>query len=153
MRRAVSDAIVGAALDVQQFSGVLDDGLNEIGFVVRKMALEDGGEALQTHAGIDGRFRQRCELAIDRAIKLHENKIPNFDKAAAAIERKLFVLAAFFGSRGAEIVMNFRAGTARTGFAHLPEVIFFIEPEDAALWERRRLSARDLRRRHLRERR
>ena len=85
---------------MQQFGGVLDDGLDEIGFVVGKMALEHSGKAFETHAGIDGRLGQRREFAIGRAIELHENEIPNFDKAAAAIERKLFVLAAFFGGAG-----------------------------------------------------
>ena len=30
-----------------------------------------------------------------------------------------------------EIVVNLRAGTARSGLAHLPEVVFFVEPDDA----------------------
>ena len=34
---------------------------------------------------------------------------------------------------GAEVVMNFRARPARPGLAHLPEIIFFVEPENAAL--------------------
>ena len=124
-------AIGGAALDASSRRRAGTMGLDEICFVVGKMALEDSGDALETHAGVDGRLGQRREFAVGRAVELHEDEVPNFDEAATAIERKGFVLATFFGSVFAEIVMNFGAGTAGAGFAHLPEVIFFVEAEDA----------------------
>ena len=43
------------------------------------------------------------------------------------------MLAAGFGAFGSEIVVDFRAGAAGSGVAHLPEVVLFVEPEDAVL--------------------
>ncbi len=43
------------------------------------------------------------------------------------------MLAAGLGGFGAQIVMDLRARSARAGLAHLPEIIFFIEAEDAVL--------------------
>ncbi len=146
-------AIVGTAFHVQQFSGLLHNGLDQIGVIVRQVALQNGGEPLEPHAGINGRLRQRRQFAVGRTVKLHENQIPDFDEAAAAIKRKLFVFAAFFGGFRAQIVMNFRARAAGAGFAHLPEIIFFVEAKNAALWVRPRLFAKAFPRRHLREKR
>ena len=53
--------------------------------------------------------------------------------------RELFVLAAGLGGFGAEIVVDFRAGSAGAGVAHLPEVVLFAEAEDAVLGDARDL--------------
>ena len=95
------------------------------------MPLQNGRDAFEAHAGVDRRPRQRSQLAVQIAVELHEDEIPDFDETAAAIERKLLVLTALFGGFGPKIVMNFRAGSARTGLAHLPEVVFFVQPENA----------------------
>ena len=50
---------VDAVFDAAEFAGAVDDGADEIGVVVRELALQDGGDALEAHAGIDGRARQR----------------------------------------------------------------------------------------------
>ena len=47
-------AIVFAVGLPEQFAGALDDGAEQVGIVVRKLALQDGGDALEAHAGIDG---------------------------------------------------------------------------------------------------
>ena len=65
------------------------------------------------------------------AVELHEDEVPDFDETPAAIERELFVLAAGLGGFGAEIVVDLGAGAAGAGVAHLPEVVFLVEAEDA----------------------
>ena len=64
-------------------------------------------------------------------IELHEDQVPDLDETPAAIERELFVFTAGFSCFWTEIVMDFRTGTAGAGIAHLPEVVFLIEAEDA----------------------
>src|SRR5215217_7407048 len=45
---------------------------------------------LQAHAGVDGGLGKTCHYAARRTVKLHEHQVPDFNKAAAAIERELF---------------------------------------------------------------
>ena len=66
-------------------------------------------------------------------VELHEDQVPDLDEAPAAIEGELFVLAAGLGGFGSQIVMDLRARSARTGLAHLPEIVLFVEAEDAVL--------------------
>ncbi len=131
IRSAVSDLAIGSVFDSAEFAGAVDDGADEIGVVVRDFALQDRGDALESHAGIDGRTRQRRHGAGRIAIELHEDEIPDFGEAAAAIEGEFFVLAAGLGGFGSEIVEDLGAGAAGTGVAHLPEVVLFIEAENA----------------------
>ena len=112
-------------------------GQDQIRIVIRKLALQDGGDAFESHAGIDGRTRQRRHRARRIAIELHEDQVPDFDEAPAAIERKLFVFAAGFGGFGTEIVIDLRAGAAGAGIAHLPEIVFLIEAENAVFRDAR----------------
>src|SRR5205823_2758000 len=58
---------------------------------------------------------------------------PDFDESPARIARKRLVLVARFAGLRAQIVVNLRAWSARTGLAHLPEVVRLVQPEDAAL--------------------
>src|SRR5262245_16616572 len=63
-------------------------------------------------------------------VKLHENEIPNLH-VAPAFTRKSAVFVSPFTRMRAEVVMNFRTRAARSGVAHLPEVVFFVEADDA----------------------
>ena len=112
----------------------MDDGTKQIRIVIRQLALQHARDALEPHAGIDGRARKRRHHAVGCAIELHEDQIPDFDEALAWIVGKL-ACAGF----GAEVVIDFRARTARAGIAHLPEVVVFIQAKDARL-----RNARDL---------
>ena len=76
---------------------------------------------------MEGRGKRRHH-AVGRAIELHEDQVPDFDEALAGIVGKL--AGAGFGS---EVVINFRARAARAGLAHLPEVVGFVQAEDARL--------------------
>ncbi len=54
-------------------------------------------------------------------------------KRPPASSGNCFVLAARLGGFGTQIVMDLRARPARAGLAHLPEIVLFVEAEDAAL--------------------
>ncbi len=72
-------------------------------------------------------------LPSSAAVKLHEYQIPDLDEAAARIRGELLVLAALLRSFEAQVVMDLRTRTARTGLAHLPEIVFLVQPENALL--------------------
>ena len=126
------DARVGPVGEAAEIGSLEDDGMNQVGFVIRNFALQHGGDALQAHAGIDGRARQGRQFAGRVAVELHKHQVPDFDEAAARVIGELLVLTARLGGFHAQVVMDFRTGAARAGLAHLPEVVLFVEPEDAA---------------------
>ena len=70
------------------------------------------------------------ERAIGHAVVLHEHEIPNFNHLGVVLVDHLRTgdLGAF-GIR-AQVDVDFRAGTARTGFAHFPEVVVLIAVDD-----------------------
>ena len=116
--------------DAEQFGRAVDYGPDQICVVVRKLALHHRGDALQTHSRVDRRARQRGQDAIGRTLILHEDQVPDLDKAAAAVVRKMLSLASRFGGFGSEIVVDLRAGSARPRVAHLPEIVRFIQAKD-----------------------
>ena len=82
--------------------------------------LHDGCHAFQTHARIHAGFGQGVHIALFIAVVLHKYAVPNLNKTVAV----------FFGTAWnaapnvfAVVVKDFRARTARTRIAHLPEVI------------------------------
>ena len=94
--------------------------LEKIDFVVGMHALQNSGDTLQAHAGIDTGARQARHVAGGVALELHEHQVPDLDVAVAV----------FLGrSRGAApdfravVEEDFRARAARAGIGHLPEVV------------------------------
>ena len=84
-------------------------------------ALHDGRDALETHAGVDGRLGQGdARAAVVELLILHEDEVPEFKEPVAVL---------FGGPRRpapdvvAAIDEDFRAGAAGAGVAHHPEVI------------------------------
>jgi len=70
-------------LRAQHARGFADQVDEEIDVVVVRDALQHRRNALEARAGIHGRLRQRRELAVRRAIELHEHEIPDLDPAIA----------------------------------------------------------------------
>jgi hypothetical protein len=68
-------------------SGALTDGLEdrreEVRVVVRELALDHRGDALEAHAGVDRWCGQRFEAAVALAVELHEHVVPDLDEAIA----------------------------------------------------------------------
>src|SRR5260370_42715058 len=87
-------------VDAAKFGSALHQWNKKIRVVVGDDALEDGGDALEAHAGVHAWLWQRIEtkdlsqLRVERPhfhlVELHEDKVPNLD-VAAAIARELAV--------------------------------------------------------------
>src|SRR5262249_48787923 len=105
-------------------AGQIGDGTNQgreqIDGIVVVCAMQDGCNALQTHAGVDRRSRQVDAFGVLELVVLHEDEIPYLDEAVA--------LGVWRSGRPARnvrpvVVKDFRAWTARTRVAHGPEII------------------------------
>src|SRR5207245_10649111 len=97
---------------------VVGDYAAEVGEVFR--VLNDAGDALEAHAGIDVPGGQRREAAVGIRIELDENQVPDFDAARVSLVYQLALRVAF----RRQVHVDFGAGTARAGLAHHPEIIF-----------------------------
>ena len=109
------------------FGGGEDEGAQGVGVVIVVLALQDGGEALQAHAGVDGRARQGGAGAGRAFLVLHEHEVPDFDEAVAVFIRGAGGAAWDFV---AVVVENFRAGAAGAGVAHFPEIVVSGDADD-----------------------
>src|SRR5262249_33836996 len=110
--------------------GRLDQIAEEIGLEHAVYALEDGGHALQSHAGVDRGTRQRLALLLRHLLELHEHEIPELEEAVAILLRA--------ARRSAPDVLaavdeDFGARTARAGIAHRPEIVRGRDADDAVL--------------------
>ena len=118
------DAVAGAVLALGRHAGRLDGGrdqrLEQVDVVIVVDALQDGGDALQPHAGVDRRARQVDAVARRDLLVLHEDEVPDLDEAIAILVGAAGRAA---GNVLAVIVEDLRARAARAGVAHLPEIV------------------------------
>ena len=98
---------------------VRDQIAEQIDVVIAVHVLQDSGETLETHPGVDARPRQRRHHALVVPIELHEHEVPD-----------LHVAIAFVGRAGrlawnirTVVVEDFAAGAAGPRLSHLPEII------------------------------
>ncbi len=117
------------------FEGVTPSAMRN---VVRHLALQDRGDALEPHAGVDRRPRQRRHRAARVAVELHEDEVPDLEPPVA-LARGAEAPAArgFPGAREmvALVEVDLRARAARPRVAHRPEVVLLAEPEDVGVAE------------------
>ena len=112
----------------------VEDRREEVGVVVRELALDHRRDALEAHAGVDRRRRQRIQRAVGLAVELHEHVVPDLDVAIAAALEAAAGPPRCSSSHGmcvAAEVVDLRAAAARAGLAHLPEVLGQPELGDA----------------------
>ncbi|MNM47424.1 hypothetical protein D3C81_583900 [compost metagenome] len=94
--------------------------LEQVDLVVRVHVLHDRTDALQAHAGVHRRCRQRVQYAVSGAVELHEDVVPDLDVTVAVFFRRAGWAAP---DVGAVVVEDLGAGAARAGVAHGPEVV------------------------------
>ncbi len=92
----------------------------QVDVIVGVNVLQNSGNTLQPHTGINGRFRQRLHGTVSLTVELHEDDVPDLNVTVAIFFRA--------SRRAAPDVVamvkeDFGAWAARTGIAHLPEVI------------------------------
>src|SRR5919198_5817128 len=68
-------------------SGGVDQMAEKVGLEDAVDALQDAGHALQPHAGVDRRARQRDALVLRHLLELHEDQVPEFEEAIAILLR------------------------------------------------------------------
>lgn len=109
--------VVGAA---DGLGGGFQQVLEQVDLIVRVHVLEYRADALQAHAGVHARRRQRVHDAVRGAVELHEHVVPDLDVAVAVLFRRTGRAAPDLRTMVEE---DLGAGTARSGIAHRPEVV------------------------------
>ncbi len=126
--------LVVAVADPGEGGGAVQDGAGLVDLVEVVDALEEGGHPLQAHTGVDvlaGEFAEDRVAGLAGALAalvLHEDEVP---------ELHVPVLVDFRATRPAElgppVVVQLRAGPARSRHAHRPEVVLVAARDDALL--------------------
>lgn len=120
---------------VGELGNFLEDGFEEVGVVVGGGVGEggevfgggeDAGDAFESHTGIDVFMGEGFEGAVGFGVELDEDEVPDFDAVGGAGIDEFALGIAFF----CEVDVDFAAGTAGSGIAHHPEVIFFVTVDD-----------------------
>ena len=113
----------------------LDDGLEDIGIVVRVLALHHAYQALEAHTRINDVHRQRFQRTVSLAVELHEYDVPDlYDLWVVLVHQFAACLAGSLTLlRSTRVDVDLRAGTARTRVAHLPEVVVLVTVNDVVL--------------------
>ena len=111
----------------------LDDGLEDVGVVVRGLALQGAHQALEAHAGVDDVGRKPLKAAVGLAVVLHEDEVPDLDDLRVVLVDELAAgCLCLLGVRAA-VVVDLRTGSAGARVAHLPEVVVLVAVQDVVL--------------------
>ena len=119
-------------IDLRQRRHRKDDGAHEVGVVVRRLALQDRGDALEPHARVDGRARQQVALARRLLLELHEDEVPELEEPVAILLRAARRPAVYAFSL---VVEDLRTGAARARVPHGPEIVRGGDADDAVVRE------------------
>ncbi|OQC09427.1 MAG: hypothetical protein BWX79_01430 [Alphaproteobacteria bacterium ADurb.Bin100] len=103
----------------------LDQHVEQVDLVVAVHVLQDGGQALQAHAGVHAGRGQWRDRAVFLHVELHEHVVPDLDEAVA-----IFVGASrrAAGNVVAVVIEDFTARAAGAGVGHHPEVVGLVAP-------------------------
>ena len=126
-----------------QFLDLVEDRAENIGLVVRDRAgeigevfraLDDRGDALEAHAGIDVALGQGREGAVGVGVELDEDEVPDLDATRiVGVDQRAAGVA-----RRREIDVELGARAARAGVAHHPEVVLLVAVDDVDRRDRAR---------------
>jgi len=126
------DVVVSFSRELFQFTEVRGEG---IGVVVGRLlgkvfeairVLHDGDHALEAHASIDMLGGEVTEGAVGFGIVLDEDEVPDLDaEVAVGIDELALSIAV-----RSHVDVELGAGSARSGVAHHPEVVFDVAVDD-----------------------
>ena len=131
---------VGAVPLAAQLGDAPDQRREQVGLVRRELLLHDRGHALEPHAGVDRRPRQRRHFSAGVTVELHEDEVPDLQPAIALARRSQTRAARrLFGTRRVVALMEVDLRARATGprIAHGPEVVLFAEAQDSILRQSR----------------
>jgi len=120
--------VVRAVAPAGHFLGAGDDGVNLVDLVEIGDALEEVGDPLKAHAGVDVLLGQRLEGAVLLAVVLCEDAVPILKKAVTVTARGAAGLAA--AMLGALVVVELAARAAGAGGTGRPKVVFLAQAGD-----------------------
>src|SRR5690606_32847470 len=115
-----------------QLLGLGDDRAHQVGLVDVVHALQQAGDALQPHPGVDvlgGQLAHHRRAFLRTPLPadvLHEHQVPDLDVAVLVHDR-----AAFPAVLRTAVVVDLRARTAGAGIAHVPVVVLGVPGLDA----------------------
>ena len=125
--------LTGPVVGTGDLLGERHERAKDVGLEVRRDALEDRGDALESHTGVDARLGQRVQGAVFGAVVLHEHEVPVLQIAVAvAADGAVRAVAPEFGTL---VVVELGARPARTGRPRRPEVVLGAHAHDALLRE------------------
>jgi hypothetical protein len=116
----VRGGVVAHRRDAGQLDAGGDQGAEQVDVEDVVDALQDRGDPLQPHAGVDRRLGQGRAHAVSGLIVLHEDQVPELDEPVAVLVGRAGRAA---GDVGAVVVEDLRTGTAGAGVAHRPHVV------------------------------
>src|SRR5439155_3796425 len=105
-----------------------EDRSKEVAFIVAVHSLRQGCQTLQSHAGVNARRGEWFEHAFTVTVILHEDQVPDLQIPVAVAPDRARRLAA--AQRCSLINQDLGTGPARTGVAHLPEIVCLPQPND-----------------------
>ena len=109
---------------------LVDKRLEDVGIVVRVLALEHAHQALEAHTGIDNVHGQRLEAAVGLAVELHEHDVPDLDDLRVVLVDKVASGHVATLALGARVDVYLGAGATGACVAHLPEVVVLVAVDD-----------------------
>ena len=122
--------ILWQILHARELLNGVDERLEDIGVVVAGLALKGTDETLKAHARINNLGGKGSEGAVGTTVVLHEDDVPNlYDLRMILVDERGAGDSSLLGG-GAAVHVDFGAGAARTGVAHLPEVVVLVSVED-----------------------
>ena len=114
--------VAAAVDDAAQLLTELDERHEQIGLVDRDDALRDGGDALETHAGVDVALGQGAQAATLVHVVLREDEVPVLHEPVAVAAR--LAVWASAADLGPHVVVELRARPAGArGAGRPPEVV------------------------------
>ena len=121
---------IGAIGRARHVGDGLDERLEDVRVIVRRLALQRHTESLEAHACIDDAVRQRLQRAIGFPVILHEDEVPDLDhERVVLVHERCPGHSRTFGV-GSEVDVDLRTGSAGTRVAHLPKVVVLVALED-----------------------
>ena len=131
---AMRGALRTVGIDAGQIGAHANERAKQVDVVIVVHALQDGGDALETHAGVDRGARQVDPFAARQRLELHEHQIPDLDEAVAVRVGRAGRAA---GNMIPVVVKNLRARAAGTRVAHRPEIVAGRDADDALVGQAR----------------
>ena len=126
------DLVVLAVFLAREGGDFIDHGGEDVGIVVRCLPLQGHAEAFEAHAGVDYLCGKRLEGLVGFAVELHEHEVPYLDYLRVVLVDQFGAGNGLTFLVASEVDVYFRAGTAGSRVAHLPEIVVLVAVDDVA---------------------